>query len=233
MRAFEILDKDHCGFISKGLAKQLLDELYMNYSDFQKAGIPKAAVKNILVTILDVDNDGKISLDDFLFFLDVTRLKLSAESKQTFLEVCWPSVASSKVVQQARVIVMNKYFDVVIDLVGITLIFAMLLIDRNNIYQPTLTSYILTGLSTFVYLLDVILKLCLRGYNNYFRYLRNKIDFIITVIMLWAFLSNLWYQSSQRNGFFGVTIFIQIVRITQMTRIILFPRHSAKFVRSG
>lgn len=36
MRAFEVLDRDNCGYVKKEDAKQLLDELYLNYSDFSK-----------------------------------------------------------------------------------------------------------------------------------------------------------------------------------------------------
>ena len=236
MRAFEILDEDNSGFISKSKAKQLLEELYQNYSDFQKAGIPKAAAKNILVTILDVDNDGKISLDDFLLFLDVTRLKLSVESKLTFLDVFWPSIANSEVVKQLKAVIDNIYFDLSVDLLGISLIVAMLITDQvhqKNIYQPTQTSLALTSVALVLYVTYMVFKLCLRGYSNYFRHFRNKIDFTITVFMLTSFLALLWYGYARGYGYYRVTIFSTFVRTSQMARIIIFPRHCVKFVRSG
>ena len=86
MRAFEVLDPECKGFIERHQVKLLLQELYEHYADFQKAGIPMGAARSILIDILDIDGDGKISLDDFLFFLDVMRIKLSLDTKTLFID---------------------------------------------------------------------------------------------------------------------------------------------------
>ena len=58
LRAFETLDENCKGYIDKSDIKLLIDDLFLNYSDFQRAGIPKDSIKNTLVDIVDMDGDG-------------------------------------------------------------------------------------------------------------------------------------------------------------------------------
>lgn len=152
------------------------------------------------------------------------------------MDVFWPSIANSVRVKQLKAVVDGAFFDLAVDVIGISLIATMLIIDQvhqKNIYQPTQTSLAFTSIALAVYVLDVILKLCLRGYSNYFRHIRGKVDFTITTFMFLSFVALLWYGYAQGYGYYRVTIFSTFVRIAQMSRIIIFPRHSVKFVRSG
>jgi len=55
---------------------RLLDELLKNYTDFRKSGIPSAPMRAIFINILDINGDGRICINDFMYFLHCTRVKL-------------------------------------------------------------------------------------------------------------------------------------------------------------
>jgi hypothetical protein len=62
--------------ISPVIFGRLLEELYGNYNDFRKGGIPNTPMRTLLVNILDLDGDGNICTDDFNYFLHCSKIKL-------------------------------------------------------------------------------------------------------------------------------------------------------------
>ncbi len=56
--------------------ENLWDELYDNYNDYRKGGVPDEPRRAIMLNIMDMDGDGAIGLDDFDYFLHVSRIHL-------------------------------------------------------------------------------------------------------------------------------------------------------------
>lgn len=221
MRAFEILDQDGKGYLEKGDVKLLLDELYLHYSDFQKAGIPQQSARRILIDILDIDGDGKISVDDFLFFLDVTRIKLCLDSRKTFVETHFPFVANSIPFQLLRSLVGWKLYDLFLDGLAVFLIVVSLIVTRGHTYDASLFTRKITIVVMAIYVWEALSKLLVRGYANYIRSFRNKVDITVTIPMFLLLIADLCYSSNDTN----VNGFTISVRILQTIRVIIFPRN--------
>ena len=58
---------------------ELLRELYTNYGDFRKHGVPNARKMRLLVAAMDINEDGRIFLPEFLTIVDLTRIVLKTE----------------------------------------------------------------------------------------------------------------------------------------------------------
>jgi hypothetical protein len=57
----------------------LLRALRSNYADFERFGLSTGFGQSLLVDIIDVDGDGRIGLDEFMYLIDISRVKLHVE----------------------------------------------------------------------------------------------------------------------------------------------------------
>eukprot|EP01038_Epipyxis_sp_PR26KG_P004464 gene4464-6313_t len=231
IRAYEILDFDNKGYIDRNQIKLLLHELYEHYMDFSRAGIPRGAARNILIDILDVDGDGKISIDDFLYFLDVTRIKLSIDMKKTFVDILFPSIASMPQFSAFKRITSSKLFDSIIDCVVVTIIVANLLYNRKDLYSHNSLSAIFTVLIVFIFIIEAAVKIVSRGFKKYFSVLRHRIDGFITIAMILLLIVGVTWGSflKPNKTVDSVTI---LMRVFQTFRLILLPRNIPVFAVS-
>jgi Ca2+-binding EF-hand superfamily protein len=86
LKAFELLDvNDPKGFILKSQIRELLDELFTYYPGFYlvRPWENSAAAKEAMIKILDDDEDGLISLTEFMFLLDIARSNLKHHDTST------------------------------------------------------------------------------------------------------------------------------------------------------
>ncbi|RYH05590.1 hypothetical protein EON65_44275, partial [archaeon] len=220
MRAFEVLDDDCKGYIEYEVIQHLFDELYQYYNDFKRAGIPKGYAKNLLIDILDVDGDGKISIEDFLFLLDVVRIKLAIDVKLTFIEKYFPKLAHSEFFLKTKRVVDSRMFGIGIDLFAALLLIMSLSINYKNVYNPSYSSIGFTVVIAFIYNVEMYLKIVTRGYHKYIRSFRNGVDMFITIAISVCLVGGLCFRSLLRIN--GCTT---IIKILLMTRFILLPRN--------
>lgn len=101
-KAFHVLDVDSKGFLYYDEIQEVCDEMYINYSNFQKIGFNKSLTRKLLIEILDIDGDNKINLKDFLFFLDVMRIKLKLYKKYDLLQHYRHYLAQKQLQQQQQ-----------------------------------------------------------------------------------------------------------------------------------
>lgn len=227
MRAFEVLDPDRVGHIERDQLHLLLDELYLYYSDFKKAGVPQGAARDILIDILDVDGDGKVTIEDFLFFLDVTRIKVSKRSDKTFLEVYFPTVVATSAFQMLAKVVKYPYTNMAVDFVVTVLILTNIVINSRNSYHQTNISITVAFTAVEIIVFEALCKIAVLGYAGYRRSFRNRIDFAIASTAAFSVVAAGCYQPLKSvNGF---TI---ILRIALMLRLFLFPRNIRYFFES-
>jgi Ca2+-binding EF-hand superfamily protein len=77
--AFKVLDVHSVGYLSYSQIKEVLEELYANFYDFSRNGVPSDAEQIILISALDKDGDKRIKLDEFLLIVDLTRIVITTE----------------------------------------------------------------------------------------------------------------------------------------------------------
>jgi hypothetical protein len=224
MRAFEVLDPEGVGSISRAQIMLLLDELYLHYADFRKAGVPKGAARDILVDILDVDGDGKITVHDFLFFLDVMRVKVSKESDATFVEKNFPAVAASYAFQLLCRTVRHPYFNLIVDTTVAVMILSNIFINSKNAYRQTATSVAIAYTVVEIVTAEVAAKVLVRGWSSYKRSFRNRLDFPLAIGAFICMIGSIGCRSVGRvNGF---TI---LMRVLLMLRLFMYPRNIRYF----
>lgn len=225
IRAFAVMDYERNGYVDKKDIQLLFTELYTHYSDFRKNRPPqRAAATELLAEILDVDGDGKITVDDFLFFLDVARLKLSTETKKTFLEIHYPSITNSNLFQGLKTLVYSWKFDFGVDTLVAVMIIILFSIKANELYTHNAATETILVLLLLTFMLEATLKIMVKGVKNYFRHMRNQMDFTITVLLLVIFLiaasvGRLFTDSRDVDGL------VIAIRVLQVSRLLLYPRN--------
>eukprot|EP01032_Pedospumella_encystans_P016984 gene16984-19355_t len=227
MRAYEVLDPEGVGYIERSQVMLLLDELYQHYSDFKKAGVPKGAARDILVDILDVDGDGVISVQDFLYFLDVTRIKLSQDTSVTFLEKHLPMMVHSHLYQWLRAAVHFPYTNLIVDFVVSVLIIINFSFHLEDNYTPTKLSVPFAMTTVLIIVLEALVKILVLGVNGYKRSFRNRVDFVIALCALVCMIGAVSLGSVTRINAFSI-----LMRLLLLIRLIVVPRNLRYFFKS-
>ena len=231
IRAFQLLDRTKCGYLTKSQIHYLLYELYTYYSDFQKSSIPSIEQRDILIQILDNDNDGLISINDFLCILDITKIKLSLHHPKRFIEIIFPSIVTYQIFQIIEKIVKYKYFNLILDIIISILILFTLYLHSNNIYEYTKEEDILIIITIIIMTFEFCSKLIIYGYKGYKRKLRNLYDFSL-LILLWLMMIGekcyTEYDNSNNNNNdnqYDFNGFIAFIRVLLFLRFICLPRN--------
>jgi Ca2+-binding EF-hand superfamily protein/membrane protein implicated in regulation of membrane protease activity len=220
LRAFEVLDPEGKGYVERAQVQLLLDELYKHYADFRKAGVPRGTARDILIDILDVDGDGRISVQDFLYFVEVTRIKVREDGGETYLERRCPGLVASAPFRVLRSVVDYPYFNLVVDTVTAALILVSVLVNYDHTYQQTASSVGIDYTLIEVLCFEALVKIAVWGWSKYKASFRNKIDFLIAFGALASLIGALSYaDAGQVNGF---TI---LMRVLLMFRLFIYPRN--------
>ena len=227
IRAYEVLDPEGVGYIERSQVMLLLDELYQHYSDFKKAGVPKRAARDILVDILDVDGDGVISVQDFLYFLDVTRIKLSQDTSVTFLEKHFPMMVHSHLYQWLRAAVHFPYSNLIVDFVVSVLIIINFCFHMEDNYTPTKLSVPFAMTTVLIIVLEALAKILVLGVNGYKRSFRNRVDFVIALSALVCLIGAVSLGSVTHINVFSI-----LMRLLLLIRLIVVPRNLRYFFKS-
>lgn len=177
LRSFQLMDQAGRGWLEPRQMKPLLDELFSKYRDFrvgaagQSGRVPWTAKRQILLKVLDIDSDGKISCEDFLYLLEVCRLTLREEVTTTFVEVMFPIWANSSSFKTFVYIASNNYFDVAVDFITIALVVFWL---ANNPDPFFMRINKLNALILPIFLIEMACKLLALGLRVYMQKLRSR-----------------------------------------------------------
>ena len=220
--AFNCLDRDKIGFITKEQILLLFNELFSNYTDFIKDGVPSDSKREILYEIMDIDNDDKISLLDFEFILAVMKLRLKSKAPKTFIQLYFPSLLQNQVFMKCCEEVKSFKFNVIFDSI-IAIVIIAELSSVKDVYIRTTYSITFWNFLLALLLLELVMKLFVYGWKAYIITTRNRIDFVCTLLFfvsVVAATSTFKYKKSV--DFDGYTVPIHCLEII---RILILPRN--------
>lgn len=221
LRAFQILDTKHAGFLTYKQVSAVLTELYQHYNDFRKAGVPSVSKQALLVKILDTDGDGKISPEDFACLIDVTRIKLKMDDDETFIQQYMPALAASRFFIGLSYIVKSHTYMTIMDITLFSLMLADLSLTPDIYSLHTARKY---------FSIKVVVLACLafnfaatyivNGHRNFVKYLRNRVDLFIFISFLFVVIG---LAATKENAplYAGIAVYGQL---TEILRVLLFPR---------
>lgn len=200
--------------------RPLINELYAHYSDFRKAGVPSEAKKDVLLKILDMDGDGRISFEDFLYLIDVTRVRMQKETRHIFIQLLFPAWTDSDCYRSFVAMAKHKYFDVFVDS-SLTMLIVIRLAVANNVYYSTSETRQLTFVILTLFLVEMLSKLAAVGAKVYWRKLRTRVDGLLTLLLLIFVLAESAPGLTKR-ALNGLDL---MIRVVEMTRVIFLPRN--------
>lgn len=248
LKAFESLDTLHRGWLDAKQIKSLFHELYSYYHDFRKYGIPNEERQLMMIDMLDIDEDKKISSQDFVFILDVIRLKIRKKDQSNrFSCIGNNSFISSIIISntfQSFQYLMNDYrisifFDstiVLLILINLSSATSFNLYDNTSMMNDTISIIIY-----LLYLIEVICKLLAIGIIDYFHIFHNKIDFLLTFILTILYLSYVILTSSTLDTSTSSSTSSRLLRpisgiqtsikIIEYVRLLVYPRNLRYFFK--
>jgi hypothetical protein len=220
LKAFDQLDVDRKHYLTYAQIAQLMKELYTHYGDFRKAGIPSDRKQGLLVKILDIDGDGKISLEDFSFFIDVTRIKIKQTSDRTYFQTHFPSMTKSAAFMTISKIYKSKEFDHVIDSIVVALIVWRLSISPSILGKP-IEVLIPNTILFIVLLLELVGHLIVDGLKGYLKTESHRINGVLSMTYILSIIVTFYWYSTTSTNEPVVAVF---EFISQILRLVLFPR---------
>ena len=220
--AFNSLDREKNGFINKEQIFSLFDELFSNYSDFIKDGVPSESKREILYEIMDIDNDNNISLLDFEFILAVMKLKLKSKAPKTFVQLYFPSLLQSQTFITFCEIVKSWTFVLIYDIIVAIVIIAELS-SVKNVYNRTDKSIAFWTFLLVLLLLEFVFKLFVYGWKAYIIQTRNRIDFVCTFLFFVAVIAAESTYNYKKSVDFDV--YTAPIHCLEIIRILILPRN--------
>jgi Na+-transporting methylmalonyl-CoA/oxaloacetate decarboxylase gamma subunit len=211
---------------------KLLDILRDEYGDFARAGIPKGEAQQVLVEMLDVDGDGRISLADFLYLLDVVRIKLdiiehvSAAIGDQEASDSNP-IALRTVIQRTFVMMANsRVLDIVQDVVCAVLILTSWSLNYRDLYQSSRSSRLIYLLVSLFCIAHTLLKICGLGFKDALRNFRGKFDLVLAGLFALALVGDCSTAISTAHTFGDdVTGWTLLARCLMVLKLVLTPRN--------
>jgi Ca2+-binding EF-hand superfamily protein/membrane protein implicated in regulation of membrane protease activity len=221
IRAFQVLDTRSSGYLTYNQVGRVLNELYEHYTDFRKAGVPSESKQHLLMKILDIDGDGRISADDFAYLIDVTRIKLKMDEDDTLFQTHCPALANSGCFTAFADFIKGRLYITAIDVVLVSLMLADLALTPDIYSLHSVKKYYGIKIAALCFLaFNTLATYVVRGHRNFMKYLRNRVDLFIFASYLFVVVG---FACTENNAplYAGIAVYGQLVEIW---RVLLFPR---------
>ena len=226
--AYELLDFGNKGSIDRDTVMALFAILNEDFYEFRK--IPPDEAK-LLFAILDKDGKNSVSRDQFMDFGNVLLLEFEkVEVRKTFLEVCFPKMFKSKGFEVVCNFIDSNSFETCID--GILVLnavvvfiqsFPMLMGETVNL-DPNASDGIIDTLwerletvFTCIYVVEISVKILVKGWQEFSRSSRNIFDMTITLLAVFATIYV--YLPNDLNDS-RLIRFIVMARVLRLTRLL-------------
>lgn len=187
-RSFRTLVDSPNGTCSLAEMRLMFDELRKNkkHSDLDEERI------GLLFTALDANGDGSICEAEFLMVVEVMQLKFIVELEDVApMERWFPAVHSSEWWTQVSRYVRSDACRVQMGLIMVANLLVILWESTMDLRKTdTLAStefYALLEVAfSFVYITEMAVKVLSQGFNQFWRDLGNRFDFIVTLLLLFG-----------------------------------------------
>ncbi|UXI16486.1 mediator of RNA polymerase II transcription subunit 6 [Sarcoptes scabiei] len=161
--------------------------------------VKKSKSIDVIGMDLKKDSDRALTLDKFYYIYEVMNMKWKniSESEKPWFNNCYPNFIRF-LLNKIRFIVLHQYFDLyVYSLIILAALYQLSDALANCIWSSNSASSFLTDSSSIVssifislYTIELILKLLIMGFYEYFTVRWNIFDFVITITSLIALISN-------------------------------------------
>jgi hypothetical protein len=221
LRAFQVLDVQSKGYLEYAQVRQVLAELYTHYADFRKAGVPSGSKQHLLVKIMDMDGDGKISAADFAHLIDVTRIKLKMDEDITYMELNCPTCAQSSHFSLFVRVITSRSYMIAIDIIVVSLMLADLALTPDIYSLHSVRRYYGLKITALAVLgLNSLVSYVAWGHRAFMKKTRNTLDLFIFSSFLFVVVG---FALTKDNAplYAGIAVYGQLIEIV---RVLLFPR---------
>lgn len=225
LRAFDIIDVEKRGYISSTQLQGLFTELYSNYSEFSEFGMPTMKERNVMIAVLDLKGQGVITADEFIHFLDITRLHIETTSinpksldgmlREYIRKNLQGSVGYTWLKKAVNSPHFNPFFDLV---VGIFIIILMANVADSSMDVP------ISIVVLVLMIIEMVSKVFVNSWKTYIRSRSNKANGIIVVVLFCVLIAVAAASPYNYNHYHTLVL---IARFTCMVRILLIPRSLA------
>ena len=161
------------------------------YREIEHIGEARAA---LLFAALDRSGDRYVDESEFLLLCGLLRIKFERVPKRTWLQIIFPALAYSLAWRNLTVLIKSRRFDYFVDILLLVAGVALVVEEVDALHHETNRSStdfdsnpfdspwnILELTLSFLFLLEMIVKLAALGTRSYFRSLKNTFDAISTI----------------------------------------------------
>jgi two pore calcium channel protein len=217
--AFDLLDDQGRGYLDKQQCGKLFNEI-KNYRT-----LPHIADEDIEAVFYALDDSGdfKINREEFSDLCNAISLKFDKADEPAYLEK-FPRLYHSQKFEALKRFVRSDLFEkIVIGMLLVNLVAVIIetTLDIQNSTSQKSWQYVEFALG-WLYVVEMVLKVVVYGFNNYWRSAQNRFDFVITVTIVVA--ETLTYTLPNKINFFANEEWIRyllIARLLRLTRLLV------------
>ena len=215
--SFDTLDVDNREAIDHDQVSTVLNELNVHYPAFKDTTCPDGDTRSAFVAQLDDNHDGYIYLENYLYILDISQIRLHSRPHKTFVEAWLPNVAKGRAFQGLKNAVLFPYTNVIVDCVLAALMIANMIVRGENLYEASPIGANLSIAQVSIMLAEFCAKVLVRGWARYRRSFRNQLDCSVLMVALVTVIGAATYP--------GVSGFTLLLRVSLMCRFFWLPRN--------
>eukprot|EP00547_Thalassionema_nitzschioides_P003031 CAMPEP_0194206606 /NCGR_PEP_ID=MMETSP0156-20130528/5581_1 /TAXON_ID=33649 /ORGANISM="Thalassionema nitzschioides, Strain L26-B" /LENGTH=818 /DNA_ID=CAMNT_0038933165 /DNA_START=52 /DNA_END=2508 /DNA_ORIENTATION=- len=228
-QAFDLMEGDVAGGINREIVMALF--LILNEDFPELRTIPEDEAK-LLFAILDRDGSGTISKKEFLEFGNVLLLEFEkVDSFKPLLKKCAPRIYNSRSFQGFKKFIESKLFDSIIDTVLVLNAIVVFIQSydmllgvnegKDESYQDgtiDTTWEFLEAVFTLIYVVEMMVKLAVKGWHEYIRSKQNIFDMVITLL---AVISTVYVYCPNDFSDSHLIRFIVMARVLRLVRLLV------------
>jgi len=194
----------------------------------------------LMFAILDRSAGNKISLEEFLAFVDVLQLRFERADIPSFMEVHFPGTAKSRWFSTMKTVVASVWFDRFIDFLLLVNLAVVVYTFRGTVtgakefindFEGDKWIRDVQTVLTCAYLVEILLKIWVMGFRKYMYFAQNVFDAVATfagVVSVILLFQPFIYENERLLRYFILTPTIRILRL--VTTTVIFKEIGDTFV---